>query len=386
MLTQEIIEQLSQPQQGLCVSIYSPTHNSGAEAVGDPIWLKNALREAAEMLVEQGGDRSMVDGMLAPGYEFLEVLQPNDYGAGTLCAFLSEQHHQIMFSPVQIAAGRTFVSDRFHLKPLLPVLTDNARFYVLAISRHDVRLLVCTRHAQIEQPLPRRDVPQHILESIPDVEPKESLQHHSVGSRGQGRGDHAAMYHGQGKGEKMEAHQIFHFFRDVSTGLVKYLDGESPLIFAGVEWLFDHYREANTYDHLLETPLTGSFERARPEEIREAAWEIVEPHLRRRIEEARESFELARAYGRASDDVKAAAIAARDGRAGVLFGAVDTEYWGRVPDHSDDVELRAEPRAGDYDLIDYAAVNTMRNGGSAYMLPAEEIPGDGRGAAVILRY
>jgi len=57
-----------------------------------------------------------------------------------------------------------------------------------------------------------------------------------------------------------------------------------------------------------------------------------------------------------------------------------------VPDDGDEVELRAEPRAGDYDLIDYAAVNTMRNGGTTYMLPAEEIPGDGRGAAVILRY
>ena len=37
--------------------------------------------------------------------------------------------------------------DRFHLKPLLPLLTGDGRFYVLAVSQNAVRLLQGTRHS-----------------------------------------------------------------------------------------------------------------------------------------------------------------------------------------------------------------------------------------------
>jgi len=39
------------------------------------------------------------------------------------------------------------VSDRFHLKPLLPLLTGDGRFYILALSQNQVRLLQGTRYS-----------------------------------------------------------------------------------------------------------------------------------------------------------------------------------------------------------------------------------------------
>lgn len=386
MLTQQMLEKLGQQHDRPCVSIYSPTHDSGSEAVGDPIWLKTGLQEAEKMLVEQGMDAKTISSILRPAQEFQAHLRPNDFGAGTLCAFLAEGFEEILHSPVRVPEGQTFVSDRFHLKPLIPVLTDNARFYVLAISRHDVRLLQCTRYTQRQEPLSRTQVPRHILEVIPDVEPKKSLQYHTGRTRRTGRGDHEAIYHGHGKEQRMESHQIFHFFRKVNNGIVKYMDGRSPLIFAGVEELFAPYRDASTYDLLLDTPITGNPEHLRPEELRERAWELLEPYLNERIAEAQADFEEALAYGRASDDMKAIVLAARDGRVGALFGASDREYWGRVPAAGEDVQMRAQPQPGDYDLIDHAAVNTMLQGGHAYLLPMEQVPGEGTGAAAILRY
>ncbi|MFW5867067.1 MAG: hypothetical protein ACOCX2_04580 [Armatimonadota bacterium] len=386
MLTQQMLEQLSEPRDGLCVTIYSPTHDSSGEAQGDPIWLKNGLQDAEKMLLDQGADQATVKRILEPAASFQARLEPNDYGAGTLCVFLADGFEEILFSPRQVPEGKTFVSDRFHLKPLIPVLTDNATFYVLAISRHDVRLLKCTRYTQAEEPLSRTEVPKHILESIPEVEPKDSIQQHSGKVRGVGRGEHEAMYHGQGKAESVEAHQIRHFFRDVNEGIVKYMDGRSPLIFAGVEELFHPYREVNTYDYLLDTPVTGSPEHLRPDELREKAWAILEPYLHERVAEAQANYEQAQAYGRATDDMKALVLAARDGRVGAFFGATDCEYWGRVPDTGEDVQMRAEPEKGDYDLIDYAAIRTMLQGGHAYLLEVDQVPGEGKGAAAILRY
>lgn len=386
MLSQELLSQLAEPREAPCVSIYSPTHDSGSEATGDPIWLKTGLQDAEGILKERGVAKGLIREILEPVKDFQSHLRPNDYGAGTLCAFLSEGFEQILHTPRQVPEGQTFVSERFHLKPLLPTLTDNAHFYVLAISRHDVRLLACTRYTQVEEPLSRQDVPHHILEAIPDVEPKKVLQYHTGKPRGMGRGDNEAMYHGQGKEERMEEHQLFHFFREVSDGIQKYMDKRSPLIFAGVGWLFDHYRKANTYDHLLETPLTGSFERMRPEEIREQAWELIEPYFHQRVAQAQENFAEALAYDKASDNMNAISLAARDGRIATLIGAVDAEYWGRVPELGEDVQMRAEPEPGDYDLIDYAAVRTLLAGGNAFLVESDLVPGEGHGAAAIFRY
>ncbi len=385
MLTQQMLEELSEQHDGLCVSIYSPTHDSSSEAQGDPIWLKNGLKGAEKMLFDQGADKATVKRILEPGANFQAQVSPNDYGAGTLCMFLADGFDEILHSPGQMPEGKTLVSSRFHLKPLIPVLTDNAHFYVLAISRHDVRLLQCTRYTQAEEALSRSEVPHHILESIPEVEPKDSMQQHSGKPRGTG-GRRDAMHHGQGKGENVEAHQVRHFFRDVNKGIVKYMDGLSPLIFAGVRELFDPYKKVNTYDYLLDEPITGNPEHLRPEELREKAWEILEPYLHERVAEAQANFEQAMAYGRASDDMKAIVLAARDGRVGAFFGARDREYWGQAPEVGDEVPMRAEMQAGDYDLIDYAAMKTMLQGGHAYLMPSDQVPGEGKGAAAILRY
>lgn len=386
MLTQEMLEQLAEQHDGLCVSVYSPTHDSGSEAVGDPIWLKTGLQDAEKMLADHGADKATIKRIIEPAREFRQNLGPNDFGAGTLAVLLADGFEEIMHSPVQIPEVRTFVSDRFHLKPLIPVLTENLRFYVLAISRHDVRLVQCTRYTQQEEPLSRTQVPRHILETIPEVEPKDSIQQHSGRPRGAGGSQREAMYHGQGKAEAVEAHQIRHFFREVNNGIIKYMDGRSPLIFAGVEELFHPYREANTYDYLLDEAIRGNPEHLRPEQLREKAWDILEPYLTRRVAEAQANFEQAQAYGRATDDLKAIVLAARDGRIGAFFGARDCEHWGRVPDLGEDVQMRAKLELGDYDLIDYAAIKTMLQSGHAYLMDADAVPGDGNGAAAILRY
>jgi hypothetical protein len=42
------------------------------------------------------------------------------------------------------------VSERFHVKPLLPLLSGDGRFYVLALSQNEIRLLQGTRYS-VEQ-------------------------------------------------------------------------------------------------------------------------------------------------------------------------------------------------------------------------------------------
>lgn len=385
MLTTETLQQLAGSRDAPCVSIFSPTHDSGAEAEGDPIWLKTGLQQAEKRLRGLDIESGQVERVLEPGREFHRGLTPNDYGAGTLAIFLADGFRQILHTPVQ-TEGNVYVSDRFHLKPLLPVLTDNAHFYVLGVSQHHVRLLSCTRYAQLEKPLSHQQVPQHIAEVVPDIQPKQSVQQHTTRPRAGEGGGHEVVFHGHGKETTVAREELLQFFRRVSEGIEPAMNGSSPLIFAGVGSLFPLYREASSYEHLLDEHISGSPDHMRSEELRERAWELIEPSLTARIADARERYEALQARGQASDDLKSVVLAARDGRAATVIGAADRSWWGRVPDAGDEVQMRAEPEPMDYDLVDYAAVRTMLSGGTALMVPAEEVPGEGRGAAVLLRY
>jgi hypothetical protein len=69
------------------------------------------------------------------------------------------------------------VADRFHVKPLLPLLTSDGTFHVLAISQNQLRLLEGTRHAVDEIDL--ENVPETLSEIFPDGFPAKQLQFHT---------------------------------------------------------------------------------------------------------------------------------------------------------------------------------------------------------------
>lgn len=381
MLRVDQLRKLAQTNGRPCVSIYSPTHDSGAEAEGNPIRLKTALQQAEQILREHDVDTKLIERVLAPGWELLENLAPNERQAGTLTLLLADGIAEIIHSPMQ-TEERVFVSDRFHLKPLLPMLTDDAYFYVLAASQEEVRLLACTRYTQREVDLPP-DIPRRVSDVEPPIEPTSTLQFHTARPR---PGGGEAAFHSHGQDAQLKRHQLFHFLREVSKGIEKLLDGRSPLVFAGVDELFAIYREANTYEHLADRNISGNPEHVRPEQLRERAWEIVSTQMQQRLADARDRYGELVARGLASDDIRTAATAARDGRVDMVIGATDRVVWGKVPEAGEDVQVHAQPEPWDYDLIDYAAVQTMLHGGTALLVPAERVPGNGSGVTVLLRY
>ena len=66
MLSQELLSQLAEPREAPCVSIYSPPHDSGSEATGDPIWLKTGLQDAEGILKERGVAKGLIREILEP--------------------------------------------------------------------------------------------------------------------------------------------------------------------------------------------------------------------------------------------------------------------------------------------------------------------------------
>lgn len=385
MLHPERLQQLAHVQARPCVSIYSPTGAAGPDSMADPVRLKNGIREAERRLAELGFDARVIDPLLAPARRFLNELSPTIYADGTIAILLGGEVAEIFHSPLRIEA-QVFVSDRLHLKPLLPVLTENATFYVLAASQQNIRLLECTRFSQREVELPP-DVPQRAAEVEPPSELEGTLQYHTARPKisAQGVGGEV-VYHGQGQEQRVRQHLLFHFLREVSKGITELLDGRSPLVFAGVDELFAIYREANIYPHLAEVNISGNPEHVRAEELGRRGWEIVAAAMEQRLVEVHEAFGTLSARDRATADVKAAVLAAYYGMAGTIIGASDRIIWGRMSDSGDDVEYHAQPEPWDYDLIDYAAMQALEHSGTALIVPGDRVPGNGHGLAALLRY
>jgi hypothetical protein len=77
--------------------------------------------------------------------------------------------------------------------------------------------------------------------------------------------------------------------------------------------------------------------------------------------------------------------AAASGRIASLFAAVGVQRWGAIDAENNFVESHDDVQPGDEDLLDWAAIQTLLNGGDTFALKPDMVPGEAPLAA-IFRY
>lgn len=363
------------------VSLYMPAHRTSPENKQDPIRFKNLLSEAEQRLIQAGLRGPVARQMLAPGQEMLGNRLFWRYQSDGLAVFISADYVQSYRLPLEFEE-LLVVSDRFHIKPLLPLFSGDGRFYVLAVSQNEVRLLQCRQYsiAQVEL----SDVPQSLAEALRWDEPESQLQWHTgTGAHSNGR---AAVFHGHGVGDAEDKKKrILHYFQKLDAGLNEILATQkAPLVLAGVDYLLPIYREANSYPHLMDKGITGNPEEVGNEDLHRQVLDIVMPVLTSdRSAAFRRYYEL-EGDALAVDGLSDVVHAAHQARVETLFVALQRQRWGSFqPGHSDGIELHDQPEPGDDDLLDYAAVQSLLNGGTVYAVAPEEVPGGGDVSALL---
>ncbi|MHB1414583.1 MAG: baeRF7 domain-containing protein [Chloroflexota bacterium] len=371
VLSIDDVKTLVEHQSGLCASVFMPTHRKVAENREDPIRFKNLLRQAEEQLVEHGLRSTEARELLEPAYQL--PLQSEQFwlhqGEGLAMFFTPEgfRHYRVPLSLPELVV----VGDRCHIKPLLPLLTNDGSFYVLALSQNAVRLLRGTRYGVAEVPL--EDVPAGLADALKYDDFEKQLQFHT-GTQARG-GERAAMYHGHGAGEEDFKNQILRYFRQVDEGLRELLrDERVPLILAGVDYLLPIYKEANKYPNLVEQGITGNPDELSPEELRDQAWQVVQPLFAAAQNEAATKFAQLSGSAQASRHLREIVPAAYHGRVESLFVPTEQHVWGTFNPDASSVHIHEENEPGDEDLLDLAALYTLLNGGAVYAVPPEEIP------------
>lgn len=376
---QDALRTLATGTRGDTVSIYMPTHQAGKDTRENPIRFKNLLREAERQLADVGLREREFGPLLTPARALLDdnPFWQNQRAGLALFLYGGEmQHYRLPYAPDELAA----VSQHAHLKPLLPLLTNDGHFFVLVMSLNRARLLEATRHSVSEVPL--GEMPTSLAEALRFDDPEPHTEHVTVSAPNRGG---EALVQGQGGGEDGRKTDILRYFQAFDNGLRELLAPQGdriPVVFAGDKGIFPIYQAANRYAGLLERSVEGNPEHVPDEELHAQAWTLVEPYFRAQREQDAGTFARAAGTGLAGAGLEDVLVAAADGRVATLFVPRGAEQWGTFDAEARTARLRGGASADSYDLFDLAAVHTLLSGGTVYAVDPEEVPGDGPVAAV----
>jgi Bacterial archaeo-eukaryotic release factor family 7 len=373
------LQQLLQPRTGPCLSLFMPMHPGSREATDDAVRLRELADDAEHKLIGQGLKR-------AQAAELLTALrgQPEDASwtkRGRGIAFFAAPGFMRTLHFHQELKPSLHVNDHFCVLPLLPLVTEEERFYLLALSQNVVRFFEGDAETLRDIPLP--GAPANLAAAI-DIEDAEHGVHFHSGMAGS-EGKQRALYHGHGGKPEVIKTDLREFLQRVAPAVERRLNGQhAPLVLATVEATAAMWREITGYKFLLDGFVAGNPDHLTPAELHAKAWPLVQPALagQRRWCERR----LIEAAGdKVTSDLREIVPAAIGGRVSALFVDCQRSRWGQYDPANHVAVLHAEREPGDENLVERAAVETMRHGGDVFDLRSEE-GGAGESAEALLRF
>ena len=388
LLSKAELDTLAQTQGKWCISIFMPTHRAGVDTQQNPIRLKDLLRQAEARLLEEGLRTPEVNDVLKPAQELLDRHDFWQFQSDGLAIFIAPNFFRSYRLPYRFDES-VVVNKRFYIKPLIPLLTGDGRFFILALSQNQVRLLEGTRYSVGEiylDDLPK--LPKSLEEALQYDVFDKATQLHTFSGEGGAKYGRTAIFHGQGSNQEDPKANVRIFFQQVNEGLRAILANQhAPLILAGVEFLHPLYREVNTYPHLIEKGILGNPEILRAEELHARTLGILQPLFEEPQKHAVETYKqlAGEKSERASNDLKQIVPAAFYGRVGTLFVAKDAHLWGKFDPATNGLQVHSQRQRGDEDLIDLAATQTLINHGDVFAFDPNQMP-DHSPADAVFRY
>jgi Bacterial archaeo-eukaryotic release factor family 3 len=259
------------------------------------------------------------------------------------------------------------VGQRFQARPLFELAAGRQRFHLLVLTQKDVRLLTVTRHHAEELDL-RRLTPINFTEFLNTRQPDHKLANRSTG--GPSIGDMKGAPFGTSTDRERETESLRHFFSSVDRGVRELLRGSTaPLMLAGVDRDVAFYQQVNTYPRTMPESISGT---GFPDnELIERAWASARQSKSGPLGKALADFERHSNHKEVTSDPRIAVKAAFEGRVADLFFTPEARLTGTWDPTTQFV------RTGEgEDLVNAAALETVRRSGRAFQLPAEEMPAE----------
>lgn len=377
MITRETILDLIEKAGNPSISIFLPTHVKGEQVQQDPIRFKNLLKKAEQQLADYEVDPSTIDNILEEPKKLLDqpfFWQHADKG---LAVFITEDTFEYFRVPLNFKE-QLLVDNHFLVTPLIPMITLEGSFCMLALSQKNIRLLKCTRDSV--EPIKLEDAPDSLEEYLKFDVNERHLQHHS----GQGKG--RAIFHGQGGSGETDNKEVENYFKAVENNVTSILRKRNdPLIVAGVDEAIAVYKKVNHYSRLMGDAVKGNPDPLSDEEIKDKGWQFIKSYFLQDMYDDIDRYGDLMGSNKQSDNLSQIVEAAYYGKVDSLFVTIGVHSWGRFDQERDTVHHSPNQVNGEHDLINAAAIKTITQGGNVYALHKEDMP-KSSSIAAIFRY
>jgi hypothetical protein len=363
-VTMQDLKFLSTCDSNNCVSLFMPAHRARPQMEQDPIRLKNLLRLSEERLAERGLSKKDIEPIMEAPRRLLSDFSFWERQGDGLAIFFSREITRTFRLPL-VFPELVVVAENFHIKPLLPMLVDDGRFFLLSLSQKEVRLFEGSRHEMEEVNFPGG------LSTLEDlfgtavftrVAQVRSATRSTPSKGGYG------VFHGHDPAEDEKKHLLswMHVVDEEIAGRIK--ETNAPLVVVCVDYLFPLYQEANTYHKLAADNLSGNPEEISVPELHESAWGLVQPIFKKERMEATARYNDLSATDKTTTETGEAVIGAVHGRVDALFVDVGMEIWGEFDAEQIKVDIHPRREPCDTDLTNLAAIHTLLNGGIVFPL------------------
>jgi hypothetical protein len=340
-----------------------------------PARFKNALR-ALRASLQPVADPATIADLMAPVSEVAAMAHAAHLWAHSLILFRAPAVFRYFLLHGRVPEMQE-AGGRFQVRPLLATLTHFTRFHLLALSRKHVRLFHCTHH---HAEASAAALPPSLEAWKNNRQPDHVMANRS--SAGPSMGGMAAVVSSSNADSDREDQYLAHFFKEIDRGIVAALRGRSePLVLAGVEHDVSLYRRVNRYRPTFDEAVRGAADSVGDRVLHSRAMDVVtrsftEP-VRTAIAEIRDA-----GSGRAPSDLQQVLRAAFQGRVKDLLIGANARYEGEWDENRQAAETNGR---GGEDLLNAAALATLRHGGRAFVLDDADMPGNAP-AAAFLRY
>lgn len=362
-----------------CISIYQPTHRYRPENQQDPIRFKNLLQKVQQELSKEY-PANEIKSLLAP-LEKIQGERPFWAHAGDGLALFATKDRCIAYRLQRPVPELAIVSNSFHIKPLIRVFQSADRYHLLGVNRQEFKLFEGNRYGIEEVEIPE-ELAKTKAEAIGDQVTESYL-----GSGDSGGATGTAMMHGHGSKKDEIEIDIERYFRYVDRTVSEHFSKPSglPLYLVTLTEYHTPFKELSHNPHLQDQGIKSDFEALNLEQLREMAWQVIEPNYLDKTKKLVESFENSKANGLGSQKIEEVVQAVSEDRISRLMLEDGRLYPGKIDLKTGEIQTENLQQTAVDDVMDDLAELVFKSGGEVVVLPEERMPVD-TGVAAIYRW
>jgi len=367
LITDKQFKALREAEGQHCITLYMPTQREGDGQKAREHFEK-LLQDAASRLQERGKSKEEAFKFLHRAYELLDDRGFWTYLSDGLAVYVSDEIFEHYILPVDFESF-IYVGRHFYLRPVLPVLSGEGRFFLLALGHNDINLYEGTQYSL--RPIEIENlIPVDFAEAMKTAYAESDVRMYT------GEGPTAKpIQHSRGEQAPKEIRDIRGYFRQIDEGLNIALEGlRVPLILAAPQRLVPVFLDITNYPDTMSFHVEGDPVDLSNEFLHTRAWTQLTEHHKTIKDNYREQFSDMKEDDKATSEEAEVINAAYGGKVKVLFTRKKAHIWGVYDEEEQQVKLHDRHRPDSEDLVERAAVKTFEQGGRVYDVEKDEMP------------